>query len=649
MAARDFDAFDNPVSSGDEASAKVDAVLATFDTEEQKKTFDVEDSAGKRTSSKNDYSLGHKKTGALCSCCCGRGTVEIQQKASVIEFDPIEVPDSIHPTLIDHTGFELPLERESSLVVTSADIADVAQDDEDDAGDEIRSHLAELEAQLQGLHEQIRKTEDTSLEDFDTRRLQVKGNALRNHEVNQLYSAADKVEEQIEAEQRRVNEEEELRHKEATAAAKARSAAAPRSAALDRFRKAGRKAIMGLHAVNAVAAAVTHVTIDDPELSLGLDWHFQGGKAVCAAVRDGGSGHKYMGGKVLRPGMVLKEYDFGSDRSKTVVTFARIQEEIRKYKDAFPDSSLTPGHCLAMMLDKSRPMSLHFYAPGEDFREDEKAEGKKVSLDESKTGFALQDLKYLAPKTNKNLGAFFWKTRHGVVLCDIENDSIMSQDDFLLEGARPGLVLKSIISADGFTREMSNADLTYTQIMRQVAISQRPCVYVFASKPEPFEFTFDQRAVMKPTKQMKKAVRARSKDATGQPFAYSIFRELGLSLREEETSGWGGHNWRCRVSAILPGGLIDRFNHMHEHPWVTPGMTIATVYSPMRAVTDVRGMSLAEVTDLFHRCAPGHEVVKEHTNSSGRIKRTTYGPLHNRSVAHPFLLAAFRSKFIGEQ
>ena len=26
-----------------------------------------------------------------------------------------------------------------------------------------------------------------------------------------------------------------------------------------------------------------------------------------------------------------------------------------------------------------------------------------------------------------------------------------------------------------------------------------------------------------------------------------------------------------------------------------------------------------------------------------------YGPLHNGSVAHPFLLAAFHSKFIGEQ
>ena len=30
-------------------------------------------------------------------------------------------------------------------------------------------------------------------------------------------------------------------------------------------------------------------------------------------------------------------------------------------------------------------------------------------------------------------------------------------------------------------------------------------------------------------------------------------------------------------------------------------------------------------------------------------KTFAYGPLHNRSVAHPFLLAAFHSKFIGEQ
>ena len=36
--------------------------------------------------------------------------------------------------------------------------------------------------------------------------------------------------------------------------------------------------------------------------------------------------------------------------------------------------------------------------------------------------------------------------------------------------------------------------------------------------------------------------------------------------------------------------------------------------------------------------------------ADGKFKTTNeYGPLHNRSVAHPFLLAAFHSKSIGEQ
>ena len=33
----------------------------------------------------------------------------------------------------------------------------------------------------------------------------------------------------------------------------------------------------------------------------------------------------------------------------------------------------------------------------------------------------------------------------------------------------------------------------------------------------------------------------------------------------------------------------------------------------------------------------------------GAFEGWSYGPLHNRFVAHPFLLAAFHSKFIGEQ
>ena len=36
-------------------------------------------------------------------------------------------------------------------------------------------------------------------------------------------------------------------------------------------------------------------------------------------------------------------------------------------------------------------------------------------------------------------------------------------------------------------------------------------------------------------------------------------------------------------------------------------------------------------------------------SSSNESLASQYGPLHNRSVAHPFLLAAFHSEFIGEQ
>ena len=36
-------------------------------------------------------------------------------------------------------------------------------------------------------------------------------------------------------------------------------------------------------------------------------------------------------------------------------------------------------------------------------------------------------------------------------------------------------------------------------------------------------------------------------------------------------------------------------------------------------------------------------------HESGYAPFRWYGPLYNRSVAHPFLLAAFHSKFIGEQ
>lgn len=112
---------------------------------------------------------------------------------------------------------------------------------------------------------------------------------------------------------------------------------------------------------------------------------------------------------------------------------------------------------------------------------------------------------------------------------------------------------------------------------------------------------------------------------------YSIFRDLGLSMREEmmitrkEATGWGALTedstlWRCRVSGIVRGGMIDRFNRMHDHAWITPGMTLVNVHSPFCELTDVKGLQLEELAALLHQAAPGKEVTR--TTKSG--KKVTY-------------------------
>ena len=159
--------------------------------------------------------------------------------------------------------------------------------------------------------------------------------------------------------------------------------------------------------------------------------------------------------------------------------------------------------------------------------------------------------------------------------------------------------------------------------MRQVAISQRPCVYVFDPLPEPLEFTFDELALGACTKRDKKILHQRNISASGKPLGFSIFRHLGLSLREEEHGHAGSRDWRIRISGILPGGLIDRFNRTHKHAWVTPGMTITTLYSPMYHITDVRGMNLAEVASIFHKCAPGKAFTKTGKDKDGRPRSFT--------------------------
>jgi len=107
-------------------------------------------------------------------------------------------------------------------------------------------------------------------------------------------------------------------------------------------------------------------------------------------------------------------------------------------------------------------------------------------VEEGKLGCAIEHLKYTVPLAKTPLGATFWKCRQGVVLCDIDADSILGAPEMTKEGVRPGLLLKEIISADGFTRQM-NTDMTYLQIMKQIQIVQRPFTAVFEPKVVPLE------------------------------------------------------------------------------------------------------------------------------------------------------------------
>lgn len=633
----------NPIAGNKTVASdlKVDSFLATFEDEVLEKAgggggaFESEEATGKAPSSNHgmmtsrnqyaDHSSDNQKGGM--GCCRRVLTCHFQNAGSdlhsqgkmtdsVIEFDPIELSDPLHPHLLDNQGYELSADRERGHNIDHAEVPDVEV-----AGEEDIPHLAILEIELQHCHDQIHKA-------FDPRNPD--GNSLKNAPIIKLHRQAESYERQIEEELARIQavEDEEHRLAEEKVTKRQGERTEDGMAALNRFKMAGRETILGVKAIGAITASMTHISIDDPDLSLGIDWHFQNSRAVIAAVRDGGSAAKYMDGKTLRPGMVLKS--FGHGRGDTDVNFTWAKKEMDKYPPGF---TMTAGHVLAVILDHSRPMTMEFEKPGFDITEADKSEGKKASIEQKDLGFALQDLKYLIPKTPQKLGARFWKTRSGVVLCDIESNSILANDDYILEGMRPGLLLKSIISADGFTREMNNQDLSYTQILRQVAISQRPCVYVFDPICHPFEFTFEPD-MLAATRSDKKWIKKRTMNpGTGEPHKFSIFRELGLSLKEEETSSWGAHNWRCRVTGILPGGVIDRFNREHDHAWVTPGMTVSTLFSPLCHVTDVRGKSLEEVINIFHKCAPGVPVTKRQTGPDGKPQSFT---LDGRSITIGF-------------
>ena len=149
----------------------------------------------------------------------------------------------------------------------------------------------------------------------------------------------------------------------------------------------------------------------------------------------------------------------------------------------------------------------------------------------------------------------------------------------------PGLLLKEITTADGFTRAMNHSDHSYLQIMKQLTVAPRPFICTFEPRTAPMEFTLDDSShgttVPSPSSSEPDSSYARyahyamhlDHACCGFPvpytnctlcrhcnkFGYNVFRHLGLSLREEvvHIAGSETATKRCRVSGVIPGGMVS--------------------------------------------------------------------------------------------
>eukprot|EP01052_Picozoa_sp_SAG31_P057173 SAG31_NODE_16771_length_697_cov_0.690635_2_plen_142_part_00 len=77
------------------------------------------------------------------------------------------------------------------------------------------------------------------------------------------------------------------------------------------------------------------------------------------------------------------------------------------------------------------------------------------------------------------------------MLVDVVDTGICARPHFVLEGLRPGLLLKEIQTADGHKRDLSGDDRSYHQIVQIISMSLRPMVMCFDPDPKAIEFTFE--------------------------------------------------------------------------------------------------------------------------------------------------------------
>ena len=168
----------------------------------------------------------------------------------------------------------------------------------------------------------------------------------------------------------------------------------------------------------------------------------------------------------------------------------------------------------------------HIALPLADVAKGAEGDALERHFEERSIGCKIVDLQYVVPNNGLALGGVFFKSEEGTVLCDIIADSVLAtvralcsachccvvathiiclpetvhvttQEDFLKQGMRPGLLLKEIKTADGFVRSMRRDDFSYLQAMKQLTVAKRPFVCTFEPRAVPMEFTLDDSSAEK--------------------------------------------------------------------------------------------------------------------------------------------------------
>ena len=271
---------------------------------------------------------------------------------SIVQFDALQLMDreSLDPPLYDDAGELVSFAQPKGLKVTKKSLAKPKSIDGD--GEEEEQSIAELlEEELTELQNQIKK-----------RHAWEEGRAVsieRKEENRRLMKQVEQTEARLKKEKARFHEEN-----------KAALAAADLDAELKATQRhgSGTTVLSQGEGVAATNAKANTFTIEEHG-PLGIDWNYQDGHPVIAAIRDGGCAENHG----LRIGMVLSQYRQPRLGQKSTVGYDQVRREAEKRTTQRSGEESGPGRVaeyLSVLLELvGRPLQLVFQKPGTNLQE----------------------------------------------------------------------------------------------------------------------------------------------------------------------------------------------------------------------------------------------------------------------------------------